>query len=35
MRVAAAQARPCWLDSAATTSKAVAWIEDAAAAVPG
>jgi len=32
MRVAAAQARPHWLDAAATTRKAVAWIEDAAAA---
>ncbi len=32
MRVAAAQARPHWLDPAATTRKAVAWIEDAAAA---
>ncbi len=31
MRVAAAQARPHWLDAAATTRKAVAWIEDAAA----
>ena len=32
MRVAAAQARPHWLDAAATTRKAVRWIEDAAAA---
>ncbi len=31
MRVAAAQARPHWLDPASTTRKAVAWIEDAAA----
>ncbi len=31
MLVAAAQARSCWLDAAATTRKAVAWIEDAAA----
>ncbi len=31
MRVAAAQARPHWLDAAATTRKAVTWIEDAAA----
>jgi len=31
MRVAAAQARPHWLDPEATTRKAVAWIEDAAA----
>ena len=31
MRVAAAQARPHWLDAGATTRKAVAWIEDAAA----
>jgi len=30
MRIAAAQARPHWLDAAATTRKAVAWIEDAA-----
>ena len=32
MLVAAAQARPHWLDPAATTRKAVSWIEDAAAA---
>lgn len=31
MRVAAAQARPHWLDAAATTRKTVAWVEDAAA----
>ncbi|GAA1711143.1 carbon-nitrogen hydrolase family protein [Fodinicola feengrottensis] len=31
MRVAAAQARPHWLDSAATTGKVVEWIENAAA----
>ena len=31
MRVAAAQARPRWLDAAATACKAVAWIEEAAA----
>jgi nitrilase len=31
VRVAAAQAHPCWLDPAATTEKVVAWLEDAAA----
>ena len=31
MRVAAAQARPCWLDPTATTTKVIAWIEEAAA----
>jgi nitrilase len=31
MRVAAAQARPLWLDPAATTRKVVAWLENAAA----
>ena len=31
MRVAAAQARPFWLDADATTKKVVAWLEDAAA----
>lgn len=29
MRVAAAQARPVWLDPAATAKKAVAWLEQA------
>ena len=32
MRVAAAQARPHWLDAGATTQKAIQWLEDAAAA---
>lgn len=31
MRIAAAQARPVWLDPAATTKKVVTWLEDAAA----
>lgn len=31
MRVAAARARPRWLDAEATTSKAITWIEDASA----
>ena len=31
MRVAAAQARPHWLDAAATTRKVLAWLQDAAA----
>lgn len=31
MRVAAAQARPHWLDAEATARKAIAWVEDAAA----
>jgi nitrilase len=31
MRVAAAQARPCWLDPDATTEKVVTWLQDAAA----
>jgi nitrilase len=31
MRIAAAQARPYWLDPSATTKKAVAWLENAAA----
>jgi nitrilase len=31
MRIAAAQARPYWLDPAATTKKVLAWLEDAAA----
>ena len=31
MRVAAAQARPCWLDPRATTAKVLSWLEDAAA----
>jgi nitrilase len=31
MRVAAAQARPCWLDPKGTTAKVLAWLEDAAA----
>ena len=30
MRVAAAQARPCWLDPDATTRKVLAWLQDAA-----
>ena len=31
MRVAAAQARSCWLDPTATTKKILAWLADAAA----
>jgi len=31
MRIAAAQARPCWLDPASTTKKVLAWMEDASA----
>jgi len=31
MRIAAAQARPVWLDPAATTKKVVSWLEDASA----
>lgn len=31
MRIAAAQARPVWLDAGATTKKVVKWVEDAAA----
>ncbi len=31
MRIAAAQAHPCWLDPAATTEKVVAWLHNAAA----
>jgi nitrilase len=31
MRVAAAQARPFWLDPSATTKKVIAWLENAAA----
>jgi nitrilase len=31
MRIAAAQARPYWLDPAATTTKVLAWLQDAAA----
>jgi len=31
MRIAAAQARPYWLDPSATTKKVIAWLENAAA----
>jgi nitrilase len=31
MRIAAAQARPFWLDPSATTKKVIAWLENAAA----